>query len=108
MHVDGLFFFCKQIEEQRANACFANGARYKLIAWAVTATARTVGEQDHTLCASGNAEVALKDYFPRTNLDIARSSGCGLCPMIHGYPRSLDPDLFSNHATGNPITEFLV
>src|SRR5213083_2535759 len=79
LHVDSFFFFRKQIEEQRANARFANSARYELIAWTVTATSRTVREQHHALSACGNAQVALKGYCSRTNLDIARSSSCGLC-----------------------------
>jgi hypothetical protein len=47
--IDCFFVFGEQIEKERANTRFTNGARDKLIARTMTATSRTVGKQNNTL-----------------------------------------------------------
>src|ERR671912_634534 len=40
---------------------------------------------------SGNTQLAVEDYFARTNFDIVSGGGCGLCTMTHiSKPRSLE------------------
>src|SRR5918996_4580029 len=85
MRVDGFFLFRKQIEEQRTNADFANRARPELITPAVTAATRTMSKQNHTFRAGGNTQVAVEDYFARSNFDIVSGGRCGLFTMTHIY-----------------------
>src|SRR5438128_874240 len=86
--VDGFFFAGKQIEEQRADAGFANRAGDELIAWTMTAAAGTMSEQHHALSAGRNVQLALKHRGARLNLNLTRSSDLFWGSLNHLIPSS--------------------
>src|SRR5258706_12489033 len=85
-HVDRLFLACEQIEEERADAGFADHARDELIAWAVTAAARAMRKQDHAAGARRNAQITIKLNCTRTNLNIFGLSDSRFRSLCHFTP----------------------
>src|SRR5882672_7004948 len=80
-HINSLFVWCEQIEEQRANAHLPNSSRHELIARTMAAAPRSVREQDDAGSAGWHAQLTFQRDSSRRNLRRFASCGSGFADV---------------------------